>query len=62
MWVPVKMFSDYEVNENGVIRNIETKTIVKQHINNRFGYSQVKIKRDDGVRITSRVHILTWEL
>lgn len=61
MWVPVKMFSDYEVNENGLIRKRENKTIVKQHINNRFGYSQVKIKRDDGVRITSRVHILTWD-
>lgn len=57
MWKTIDGFSNYEVNEDGEIRNAETGIVFSQHKNNR-GYPMVRLTDNDGNRHTVTVHRL----
>ena len=55
-WVPINDFPEYEVSDEGRIRNIKTGRIMKSSVNSR-GYSQVCL-RSNKQQYTKRVHRL----
>ena len=55
MWAVVLSHPDYEVNEDGVIRNKINGRIIKAHLN-EFGYERVNMKNPTGNRRCEFVH------
>jgi hypothetical protein len=51
-WKTIQEFPNYEVSDTGLVRNIETKKILKNSYD-RYGYAQVKMYPDN---ITKRIH------
>lgn len=58
-WQPSKQFPSYEVSEDGDVRHIKHKRILKTH--ESFGYKVVKIRNYNGVRQGARLHRLLAE-
>lgn len=56
IWVKIKEFENYSVNEYGKIRNDNTKRILKNHFD-KAGYELVFLSQN-GVRKNCRVHRL----
>lgn len=57
VWLPIKDFPSYEINQYGDVRNIHTKYI-KMKRTNAWGYNDVKLKGKDKKFHTKLVHRL----
>jgi hypothetical protein len=56
-WRTVSVAWNYEVSNQGRVRNKRTGRVLKAHPNNRTGRPQVTMM-DTGFRITREVHVL----
>ena len=57
VWLPIKDFPSYDINQYGDVRNIHTKHI-KMKRTNAWGYNDVKLKGKDKKIHTKLVHRL----
>lgn len=59
-WTSIKEFDDYEISDEGRIRNVNTGRIIKQQLHPRTGLPMVPIYRH-GKQYTRNVHRLVAE-
>ena len=59
MWVLIKDFNNYQISKSGVIRNKNTKKILKPFVNNN-GYLRINLIKD-GIKYKKLVHVLVAE-
>lgn len=57
MFKTIPGFSNYEINEDGVVRNKKTQNILKNYLN-KYGYKKIILSNDNKKSITLLVHRL----
>jgi len=59
-WSGLEGFSRYEISDAGLVRNIETKTPMRDYDDGKNGYRKIKLTDDTGRRVMFYVHRLVW--
>ena len=57
MFFKIVDFENYEINKLGVVKNIKTQRVLKQHID-KYGYLRISIYHNDKKRKTLNTHRL----